>query len=336
MGNTPRTLDELAAWTSRKTEAPLDPDLPIIDAHHHLFDDERGKYLAPEMLAEIASGHNIVATVFLQHKTAYLTSGPEALRPVGEVAFAADVARATAGQGVRLCEGIVGHADLTLGDDVVPVLEALLEAGHGRLKGIRHGTTWDAGRAGHGRSIERRHLLSDPTFHKGFAQLSRYGLSFDAWIFHPQMASLEDLLKAFPEAPVVLNHCGGILGVEPHTDRAAAFATWQQSIQTLATYPNLRVKLGGLGMLYGGHDFHLQAEPPSSLALADTWRPYIDACIDAFGPDRAMFESNFPVDKQSCGYGVLWNAFKRIAQPYTDAERAALFHDTAQAFYRLG
>jgi predicted TIM-barrel fold metal-dependent hydrolase len=335
IGNTPRGLDELRVWTARVQEAPLDPDLPIVDSHHHLYDDERGRYLASEMLDEIASGHKVVATVYLQHKAAYRTQGPEALRPVGEVEFAADVARTTSRGPVRLCQGIVGHADLALGDAVVPVLEALLEAGEGRLKGIRYGATWDAGQAGYGRSFARRHLLMAPEFRSGYAQLLRLGLTFDAWIFHPQLSELIDLLQAFPETQVVLNHCGGILGVAPYTDRAEVFAIWREHIRKLARFPNLSVKLGGLGMLYGGRQFHHQIEPPSSESLAQSWQPYIETCIEAFGPQRAMFESNFPVDKQSCSYGALWNAFKRITQPYAKAERTALFHDTARDFYRL-
>ncbi|CAM4133675.1 Amidohydrolase-related domain-containing protein [Bordetella tumbae] len=335
IGNTPRGLDELSVWTSRHVEAALEPELPIIDSHHHLYDDERGRYLAPEMLDEISSGHNVVATVYLQHSASYRTEGPEALRPVGEVEFAAGVARAAATQSVRLCAGIVGHADLALGDQVLPVLEAQQEAGNGYLRGIRHGATWDAGRAGYGRTFARRHLLLAPEFRAGYAHLSRMGLSFDAWIFHPQLPELIDLLQAFPETPVVLNHCGGILGIPPHTDHEQVFNVWSRHIRDLARYPNLSVKLGGLGMLYGGHQFHHDIEPPSSETLAETWKPYVETCIEAFGPARAMFESNFPVDKQSCGYGALWNAFKRLTRSYTDSERACLFHDTAKKFYRL-
>ncbi|RTZ45470.1 amidohydrolase [Candidimonas sp. SYP-B2681] len=335
IGNTPRGLEELRQWTSRRSEVPLAPEIPIIDAHHHLYDDERGRYLTPEIGAEIASGHNVVATVYLQHSAAYRTDGPEHLRPVGEVEFAASIARQTADGPIRLCQGIVGHANLALGDDVLPVLEASIQAGDSYFKGVRHGTTWDAGRAGAGRTFGPRHLLSSPDFRQGFAQLSKLNLSFDAWIFHPQLPELADLLRTFPDTPVVLNHCGGILGVAPHTDRSAVFDIWRKHIRTLAQFPNLSVKLGGLGMLYGGWRFHHEADPPDSQTLAKAWQPYIETCVEAFGPSRAMFESNFPVDKQSCGYGALWNAFKRITQSYSDSERSALFHGTASNFYRL-
>lgn len=336
IGNTPRDLLTLKAWCARRTEAPLDAELPIVDAHQHFYDDERGRFLLAEMQEEVAQGHNVVATVYLQHKAGYLQAGPESLRPVGEVAFAADIARQAGPGPTRFCAGIVGHADLTLGAPVREVLEAMGEAGAGRFKGVRHGATWDDGRAGYGRSFSPRHLLLAPAFRQGYAQLAPMGLSFDAWIFHPQLADLMDLLKAFPDTQVVLNHCGGILGVPPYTDREAVFSTWRDSIRKLAGFPNLSVKLGGLGMLYGGWQWHLGEDPPDSSALAGAWRPYIETCIDAFGPERAMFESNFPVDKQSCGYGVLWNAFKRITRGYSPGERCALFHDTAARFYRLG
>ncbi|ALM84235.1 amidohydrolase [Bordetella sp. N] len=336
VGNTPRDLQTLKSWCARRNEAALDPELPIIDSHHHFYDDERGRFLLAEMQEEVGQGHNIVATVYLQHKAGYRQDGPVAMRPVGEVAFAAEIARQSREGATRFCAGIVGHADLTLGEGVRDVLEAMGEAGEGRFKGVRHGATWDDGRAAYGRTFAPRHLLLTPEFRRGFAQLAPMGLSFDAWIYHPQLPDLMDLLTSFPETPVVLNHCGGVLGVPPYTDRAAVHASWSAAIRKLAGFPNLSVKLGGLGMLYGGAQWHLAEDPPDSSALATAWRPYIETCIEAFGPDRAMFESNFPVDKQSCGYGVLWNAFKRVTVGYSPSERADLFHGTASRFYRLG
>ncbi|HSV77704.1 MAG TPA: amidohydrolase family protein [Ramlibacter sp.] len=337
-GNTPRALTELASWTALRTEEALEPELPIVDPHHHLWDDERGGYVADDFLAELASGHNIVSTVYLQHRAMYRADGPERLRPVGEVEFANGIAAASASGRygpIRLCEGIVGHADLLLGDGVQEVLEAMVAAGGGRFRGIRHGATWDAGSAGYGRSFAPRHLLLDERFRRGFARLLPLGLSFDAWLFFPQLPELADLLKAFPETRVILDHGGGLLGIPPYVDRAEAFKTWRASIRMLAAFPNLSVKLGGLGMLYGGWGFHLRPLPPSSQDLAAAWKPYIETCIETFGPERCMFESNFPVDKQSCGYGVLWNAFKRLTREFSASEKAALYHDTAARAYRL-
>jgi len=336
-GGTHRSVAELHTWTRQRQEVALDPALPIVDPHHHVWDDERGRYLADELVEEFA-GHNIVATVYAQFKAMYRADGPTQLQPVGEVEFVNGIA-ATSASGrygnVRLCEGIVAHADLLLGDAVQELLEALIAAGNGRLRGIRHGATWDDGSAAYGRTFSPPHLVLDPTFRRGFARLAPLGLSFDAWLFYPQLPDLLDLLQTFPETRVILNHVGGVLGIPPHTDRESVFSVWRSYIQKLARYPNLSVKVGGLGMLYCGWDFHVRNEPPSSAELAEAWRPYIETCIEAFGPERCMFESNFPVDKQSCGYGVLWNAFKRITQNFSPAEKAALYHDTAALAYRL-
>jgi L-fuconolactonase len=337
-GNMPRSLQELDTWTRQRQEEPLEPDLPIIDPHHHICDDERGRYLIEELRDEIASGHNIVSTVYVQYKTAYRTTGPVSMQPVGEVEYVTRIAEQNAGSdsGTRLCEGIVGHADLLLGDEVQEVLDALVVAGQGRLKGIRYGATWDDGAAGYGRSFAPRHLLLNPDFRKGFSRLAPLGLSFDAWVFYHQLPDLIDLLRVFPDTQVVLDHCGGILGIEPHVNSDAVYSTWRTHLQQLAEFPNVTVKVGGLGMLYRGGDFHTRALPPTSADLAQAWRPYVEACIEVFGPQRCMFESNFPVDKQSCSYGALWNAFKLIVQSYSPAEKAALFHDTALRVYRLG
>lgn len=338
-GNTPRPLDELRAWVRRREEPALEPGQPIIDAHHHVWDDERGRYLADDFMADIDSGHKVVATVFAQVKAMYRDSGPAAMQPVGEVEFANGIAAASASGRygkIRLCEGIVGHADLLLGAEVQAVLEALMAAGNGRFRGIRHGATWDDGAAGYGRSFAPRHLLLDAKFRQGFARLGPLGLSFDAWVFYHQLPELMDLLKAFPDTPVVLDHVGGILGIAPHLDRAEVFSAWRSHIRQLAQLPNLSVKIGGLGMLYAGWDFHTRELPCSSQELAQAWRPYVETTIESFGPDRCMFESNFPMDKQSCSYGALWNAFKLITREFSADDKQALYHDTASRFYRLG
>jgi predicted TIM-barrel fold metal-dependent hydrolase len=336
-GTTYRSLADLRVWTKQREEAALEPELPIIDPHHHLWDDERGRYLAEELIEEFA-GHNVVATVYAQFKAMYRAEGPPAMQPVGEVEFVNGIAATSASDRygrVRLCGRIIGYADLLLGDDVQAVLDALIAAGNGRLRGIRYGTTWDSGAAAYGRTFAPPHLMLDVKFRRGFARLGPLGLSFDAWLFYPQLPDLIDLLQAFPDTQVILDHAGGILGIPPHTRREEVFSIWRPHIQQLAHFPNLSVKIGGLGMLYCGWDFHVRDIPPSSAELASAWRPYVETCVEAFGPGRCMFESNFPVDKQSTGYGVLWNAFKRITQDYSAAEKAALYHDTAARVYRL-
>ncbi|WP_197497464.1 amidohydrolase [Cupriavidus sp. D384] len=334
----PRSLDSLASWVSQLHEEPIEPELPIIDPHHHLFDDERGRFLAEELEAEIEAGTNIVGTVFVQYKSSYRKEGPEAFKPVGEVEFATSIGEACEGVGgrrARFCSGIIAHADLMLGSEVEPVLEAMIAAGKGRLKGIRHGATWDAGAAGFGRTFAPRYLMREAKFQGGIARLAHHGLTFDAWLFYHQLDDLVDLLERHPEVNVILDHCGGIVGLPPHLDRSSVLREWRAKLRRLAQFPNLSVKIGGLGMLYAGWDFHVRPTPPTSLELAEAWKPYVVECIDAFGPRRCMFESNFPVDKQSCSYTSLWNAFKRIAADFSVEEKRALFHDTAVRAYRL-
>ena len=327
-------------WLARRSEPALEPDLPIVDPHHHLWDRPHWRYMLDDLLADTRQGHNIVATVFVQCRAFHRAGGPEAMRPVGETEFVAGVA-AMSESGIygptRICAGIVGHADLRLGEGVRPVLEAHAAAGGGRFRGIRHITAWDADASlmNPGYSPPR-HLLADPAFRAGFAELGKLGLTFDAWLYHPQIDDLTDLAAAFPETGIVLDHVGGPIGIGAYAGRRdAVFADWSAAIRRLAQRPNVHVKLGGIGMRINGFDFHEHDNPPSSERLADAWRPYIETCIEAFGADRCMFESNFPVDKGSYGYGVFWNACKLLAKGASAAEKTALFNGTAARFYRL-
>jgi predicted TIM-barrel fold metal-dependent hydrolase len=264
--------------------------------------------------------------------------GPEAMRPVGETEFVNGVAAMSASGGygpTRVCAGIVGHADLTLGDGVQEVLEAHLRAGGGRFRGIRHISAWDAS-VRRASNVGEPGLLAESSFRAGFAKLAPLGLSFDAWLYHPQIGELTALARAFPETPIVLNHVGGPLAIGAYAGRRdEVFAAWSTSIHALATCTNVMVKLGGLGMPIGGFDFHLEPEPPSSERLAAAWRPYIETCIEAFGPARSMFESNFPVDKTAYGYAAYWNACKRLTHGVSAGDKAELFSRAAARFYRL-
>lgn len=327
-------------WLAQREEEVLDPSRPIVDPHHHLWDRGGQRYLIEEIAADIASGHNITATVYVEARSMYRTNGPEAFRPVGEVEFANGAAAMSASGGygpAAICAGIVGHVNLLLGNGARPVLEAEITAGNGRFRGIRHSSAWDSDAEVAGMYATRpKGLLLDPTFRKGFACLAPLGLSFDAWLFHPQISELTDLARAFPDTRIVLDHCGGPLGIGGYANRREEiFAGWKASIQDIAKRPNVVVKLGGLAMRLLGFDFHERPKPPSSEEAAAAWRPYIETCIEAFGPERCMFESNFPPDKGQCSYQVIFNAFKRIAAQYSEAEQTALFSKTATDFYRL-
>jgi predicted TIM-barrel fold metal-dependent hydrolase len=330
-----------ADWLALRQEEIIDPERPIVDAHHHLWDRGGQRYMIEEIAGDIASGHNIVATVYVDCRSMYRAGGPEALRPVGEVEFANGVAAMSASGGygrTAICAGIVGHANLLLGEAARAVLEAEMAAGNGRFRGIRHASAWDADASIGGNYATRpKGLLLDTTFRKGFACLAPLGLSFDAWLFHPQIGELTDLARVFPDTRIVLDHCGGPIGVGGYANRRQEiFPIWQASIREIAKCRNVVVKLGGLAMRLLGYDFHERPIPPSSEDAAAAWRPYIESCIEAFGPERCMFESNFPPDKGQCSYQVIFNAFKRIAAPCSEAEKTALFQRTATDFYRLG
>src|SRR5579862_2463563 len=334
---------ELRAWLAKRPrEAALEPALPIIDPHHHLWDTPaRGRYLLDELLDDIGGGHNIVATVFVDCRSMYKKDGPPEMAPVGEVEFVNGIAAMSASGGYgpcRVAEAIVSHADLTLGAPVRAVLEAEIAAGGGRFRGIRHGASFDAAPAiaRHALRPIPPHLVREATFREGFAQLAPLGLSFESWQYHPQLADAIDLARAFPDTTIILNHVGGVLGVGPYRGhRQEILAGWRRDIGELAKCPNVNVKLGGVGMTSFGFDFPERDLPPASAELAAAWRQYIEPCIEAFGVERAMFESNFPPDKQSGGYTELWNAFKRITASASAADKRALYSGTAARVYRL-
>jgi L-fuconolactonase len=327
-------------WLDQWREEILEPDLPIVDPHHHLWDRPGWRYLLDELLADLNSGHNVVATVFVQCRAMHRADGPEELRPVGETEFVNGVAAMSASGGygpARVCGGIVGHADLRLGARVHDVLEAHLRAGGGRFRGIRHIAAWDADPITlNPANPAPPGLLADAAVREGFARLAPLGLSFDAWLFHPQVPELTALARAFPDTPIVLNHVGGPLGIGVYAGkRDAVFGAWRAAIRDLAGCPNVHVKLGGMGMRINGFGFERAPAPPSSEDLAAAWRPYVETCVEAFGAERCMFESNFPVDKGSYPYAAYWNAAKRLARGASADEKADLFSQTAARFYRI-
>lgn len=325
-------------WLALTREEVLDPAQPIIDAHHHLWNKPGDPYMVDEILADFTEGHRIVASVFVEGETAQFPDGSEELRPVGETEMVASVARDAKTRGdVAVAAAIVARADLTLGSAVAPVLDAHAAAGEGLFRGVRYSTPWHADPSAHGSSrLVPAGLLYDLNFRQGLAELQQRDLVFDAWMYHSQLSDLVELAHAMPNLKIVINHAGGPLGIGPYTDRQdEVFVDWRHWIQRLAAFPNVSMKLGGLAMRLCGYEFPKLDRPPGSAQLAKIWRRYIETSIEEFGPSRCMFESNFPVDKGSVSYTVLWNTFKRLAAPYSASERHSLFFATANRTYLM-
>ena len=329
-------------WLALTQETTLEPELPICDPHHHFWDlrPERipyQRYLMHELAADVNSGHNIRSTVFIETRTMYSPDVPHDLRTVGEVEFVQGLAAASA-SGIygptRAASAIIGHADLKLGDRVEPVLEALRAASPNRFRGIRHSVGWDPDPDLLNREIQN--VLATESYRTGAKVLAGMGLSLDNSLYFPQLPEVADFAKAVPDLTIVVNHIGGLLRVGPYGDRDdEILPVWRRDIAKVAECPNVVMKLGGLGQPRYGFDWHQRAQPIGSAELAQSLAPFMNYCIEQFGPDRCMFESNFPPDKVSYSYNVLFNAFKLLSKDYSPSERAALFHDTAARVYRI-
>jgi len=332
-------------WHALTSEASLEPELPICDPHHHLWDRRTARipyqrYLIDELTADTASGHNVRSTVFIECRSMYRKDGPQEMRPVGEVEFVQGQAAASASGlygPTRAAAAIIGHANLNLGERVAPVLDALQAASPNRFRGIRHSVTWDPhpeieNSAAH----KAQGQLASDQFRAGARVLARKGFTLEGWCYHPQLPEMAAFAKAVPELTIILNHVGGLLRTGPYSKRDdEVMETWRKGIAAVAACPNVVVKLGGLGMVRCGFDWHTREKPIGSEELASGMAPFLSYCIERFTPARSMFESNFPVDKVSFSYNVMWNAFKRFSKGYSASERAALFHDTAARVYRI-
>ena len=337
-----RDGEQQAAWIARVAEEAIEPDLPICDAHHHLWLDDGATawpYPVEAFLADTGAGHDVVQTVFLQCHTHYRTGGPRHLRPVGETEWVAEQAavterrRAEAGGRGAVIAGIMSHADLTLGDALDEVLDAHEEAGGGRFRGIRYITAQDPHPP---LSMEPSAAMDDPVFLAGVRRVGARGHTFDAMVYHPQLPELAGVADACPETPIVINHLGGFLGTGPYKDRREEIlAFWKRSLADLAARPNTHLKLGGIGMPMMGYRWDRRDSPATSDELAEIWGGPIRWAIETFGADRCLFESNYPVDGRGAGYVVLWNAFKKIAAGCSEDEKRWLFHDAAARVYRL-
>jgi L-fuconolactonase len=330
---TPRT-----DWLERRSEAVLDPGLPIVDAHHHLWEERGNPYQVDDLLADLGGGHRIVATIFAECHFAHRIDGPEHLRPVGETERVEILRRVAYARrpDQRPCAGIIGYADLC-DERLDEVLDAHVAASPGHFRAIRQSVARDShfpdgivlrpAPAG---------MLANAALRRGVRRLGDRGLVFDAMLYHEQIPELTALAAAVTDTTIVLDHYGCPIGVGPYQGREAErFVDWQRDVRALARAPNVQIKLGGLGMIVTGSRYHLADEPPGSEQLAADWRPWVLTCIEAFGAERCIFESNFPVDKAMYSYTVLWNAFKRIAAGCSAAERDGLFRATAARTYRL-
>lgn len=332
------------AWLSKVEEEALEPDLPICDPHHHLWEFRKGgvqsRYLLDEILADTSGGHNIVSTVFIECGAMFRADGPEHFRCVGETEFVNGIAAMSASGNygkTRVAAGIIGTVDPRIGDAAADVLDAQIAAGGGRFRGIRRGAFWHASpEIENHRTNPPEGLLLRDDFRSGFKHLAPRKLSFEVWCAHTQLPDAISLARAFPDTTIVLDHFGGPIGIGPYKGKGEeVFAYWKGQIAELARCQNVVAKLGGLNMEVNGYDWHRRPLPPTSAELAKATRRYFDYTIEQFGPSRCMFESNFPVDKLSCSYTVLWNSFKLLSKGYSADERADLFHGTAARVYRL-
>ena len=324
---------------SRDDPLVIEPDIEIIDPHHHLLVHTGHRYLIDEYQADLASGHKVLASVYVECSAMYRRSGPIALRSVGEAEFVAGMAAMSESGNfgsTRICAGFVGAADFMLGEAVDEVLDALALASGGRLRGIRGAVIWDSDPTVNtgSRPFAPQGLLQDARYRAGVARLATRGLVYDAFQYHPQLSDLCGLADAFPHLPIVVNHCGGLLGIGPYA-KAETFERWRALIQQVARRPNVLMKLGGLSARRCGFAFDQRAAPASAQELALLWRPYIETCIEAFGPNRCMFESNFPPDRVSGSYRTVWNALKLTAAGCSATEKEALFSGTARRVYKI-
>ncbi|MCA8927335.1 MAG: amidohydrolase family protein [Alphaproteobacteria bacterium] len=326
------------AWLAKLQEDILEPDLPIIDPHHHLWMRNGYRYLIPEFMEDAASGHNIVSTVFAECHSMYRPDGPEAERPLGETEFivgCAAMAASGAFGPARACAAMFGRVEMTLGAAVRPLLERHLERSAGRFKGVRYSTGWDANER-IPNVAPARHMLIDPAVVEAAGVLADMNLTLDVWLYHPQLADVAALADKLPNLAIVLNHVGSPILGGPYRDKGEeVFRDWQQGIADLGQRANVYCKLGALPIRMPGSTAD-RSLPPGSEEIAAAWGPWMRACIDAFGPARCMFESNFPVQKRWSSYQTTWNAFKRMAADASAAEKADLFAGAATRAYRLG
>ena len=334
-----------AEWLAQVSEEVIDPDQRIIDPHHHLWpgvsidsSQSSTQYLLEELWADTGSGHNVTHTVFIDCGQCYWDLADSNLNPVGETEFVkalADLSKENSQQAT--ISGIIGHVDMLLGFESERILEKHLEVGQGLFKGIRHAGGWDPHpnvRNSHHNACEGLYLKSD--FLDGLQTLAKLGYVFEAWQYHHQIPQITQLADKFPDLTIILNHFSGPLGIGPYANKEKEiFAQWQKDLKVLSQHQNVYAKLGGLAMPVNGFGFHTQTQPPTSDEFLTVQKKYYETALEYFTPARCMFESNFPVDKASISYAVLWNAFKKLARSYSPEEKDSLFYKTATEVYRI-
>jgi L-fuconolactonase len=324
-------------WVERTQEDIIEPELPIIDAHHHLWVRGGHRYLLPEFVDDVATGHNIVGTVFAECHSMYRKDGPEELKSLGETEFVTGCAAmgdsGTFGD-TKYCQGFISNVDLMLGDQTKAIFEQHIERSAGRFKGIRYTTAWDK----HDKipsPSSTEHLLLDSNVLAGAKVMAELGLTLDCWVYHPQLDDVAQLAAAVPNLTIVLNHTGvPILGGPYREKHEEVHRDWLAGIKKVSANPNVFIKVGAFPIRKSGDGID-RSLPPTSIEIAEVWKPWMQECIEVFGPSRSIFESNFPVQKLFASYHVTWNAFKRIAVDASDDEKRWLFHDAAIAAYRL-
>lgn len=321
------------AWLALHVEDVIEPDLRIIDPHFHLWKIGTFNYWLPEYLADIRSGHNVEAAIYMEASTKYRRDGPEELKCVGETEFAYEQVQESKG----IIAGIVAAANLRAPEHLDRVLDAHIEASHGTLCGVRDMAGWDADPTLRDERYDLpENIFELPAFGQSIRRLGDRGIVCDLWLYFHQLERLADVARLAPQTSIVVNHTGGPLGRGVYQGRFdEVFEVWKAGMKALAACSNVYVKLGGLGMRWMGFGFHTRPTPPISQNLADTWHPYMSTAIELFGADRCMFESNFPVDGEICTYVTLWNAFKLLSASCSATERAALFRKTSLDLYRI-
>ena len=326
-----------SAWLEQVQEGVLDPDRDIVDPHHHLWPQPSMGYNLAELLADTTDGHHVSQTVYMECGAAYHREGPEHLKCVGETEFIANAARLAKEQGSPAqIAGLVARADLR-DEKLDSTLEAHEAAAEGLFRGIRQAGACSEGIEGlviPGGA--EAHLFEQEEFRRGLEHLGTLGLTYDTWLYHFQLPEFIELARAVPETTMILDHFGTPLGVGPFAgQREAIFEKWKSDIADLAECPNVFMKVGGLAMPDNGFGWYGREMPPTSDEFVDAQLPYYEHTINCFGPERCMFESNFPVDRLSVGYRVLWNAFKKMTSHFSEEDKNLMFSGVARKVYRL-